>query len=192
MHRQTYLTDTAECLTFRHLSIRATYWQNHYTTPGVTSSTVRAPHPPITLLRIYWFIAGLCHYWLVCRHDSGCIFWFFCFYFETACRLKEPMTFLPSSGKCFILGPVDEAVSNEFGLGELARITVANEADNLTFEVRRKFPTAPTGHNSAPLQHVTANPSFLRTTKMLSGKPGTQSLPWGATLTQSVTWPSIQ
>uniref|UniRef100_H2TJH4 Striatin n=1 Tax=Takifugu rubripes TaxID=31033 RepID=H2TJH4_TAKRU len=46
----------------------------------------------------------------------------------------EPMTFLPSTGKCFILGRVDEAVSNEFGLGELARITVANEVDNLTFE----------------------------------------------------------
>lgn len=45
------------------------------------------------------------------------------------------MTFLPSTGKCFILGRVDEAVSNEFGLGELARITVANEVDNLTFEV---------------------------------------------------------
>lgn len=45
------------------------------------------------------------------------------------------MTFLPSSGKCFILGRVDEAVSHELGLGELAGITVANEAENLTFEV---------------------------------------------------------
>lgn len=91
---------------------------------------------------------------------------FFCFYFETAFRLVEPMTFLPSSGKCFILGRVDEAVSNEFGLGELARITVANEADSLTFEVRRKFPTAPTGKTqfgsilhkrNIVARHVTAN-----------------------------------
>lgn len=45
------------------------------------------------------------------------------------------MAFLPSSGKSFILGRVDEAVSNELGLGELAGLTVANEADNLAYEV---------------------------------------------------------
>lgn len=45
------------------------------------------------------------------------------------------MTFLPSSGKCFILGRVDEALSHELGLGELAGITVANETENLTYEV---------------------------------------------------------
>uniref|UniRef100_A0A8C2ZBX2 Striatin n=1 Tax=Cyclopterus lumpus TaxID=8103 RepID=A0A8C2ZBX2_CYCLU len=43
----------------------------------------------------------------------------------------EAMTFLPSNGKSFILGRVDEAVSNELGLGELAGLTVANEADSL-------------------------------------------------------------
>lgn len=45
------------------------------------------------------------------------------------------MTFLPSSGKSFILGRVDEAVSNELGLGELAGLTVANEADSLAYDV---------------------------------------------------------
>uniref|UniRef100_A0AAQ4PRN2 Striatin n=1 Tax=Gasterosteus aculeatus aculeatus TaxID=481459 RepID=A0AAQ4PRN2_GASAC len=43
----------------------------------------------------------------------------------------EAMTFLPSSGKSFIMGRVDEAVSNELGLGELAGLTVANEAESL-------------------------------------------------------------
>lgn len=47
----------------------------------------------------------------------------------------EAMTFLPSSGKSFILGRVDEAVSNEIGLGELAGLTVANEADNMAYDV---------------------------------------------------------
>lgn len=47
------------------------------------------------------------------------------------------MTFLPSSGKSFILGRVDEAVSNELGLGELAGLTVANEADSLAYDVSR-------------------------------------------------------
>lgn len=54
----------------------------------------------------------------------------------SACCLEEAMTFLPSAGKSFILGRVDEAVSNELGLGELAGLTVANEADNLAYEVR--------------------------------------------------------
>lgn len=45
------------------------------------------------------------------------------------------MTFLPSSGKSFILGRVDEAVSIELGLGELAGLTVANEAESLGFDV---------------------------------------------------------
>lgn len=49
------------------------------------------------------------------------------------------MTFLPSSGKSFILGRVDEAVSNELGLGELAGLTVANEADNLAYDVSGKL-----------------------------------------------------
>ena len=47
------------------------------------------------------------------------------------------MTFLPSSGKSFILGRVDEAVSNELGLGELAGLTVANEADSLAYDVSK-------------------------------------------------------
>ncbi|XP_035993551.1 striatin [Fundulus heteroclitus] len=47
----------------------------------------------------------------------------------------EPMTFLPSTGKSFILGRVDEAVSNELGLGELAGLTVANEAESLGYDI---------------------------------------------------------
>lgn len=49
----------------------------------------------------------------------------------------EAMTFLPSPGKSFILGRVDEAVSNELGLGELAGLTVANEADSLAYDVSK-------------------------------------------------------
>lgn len=45
------------------------------------------------------------------------------------------MTFLPSNGKSFILGRADEVVSNELGLGELAGLTVANEADSLAYDV---------------------------------------------------------
>ncbi|TNN30176.1 Striatin [Liparis tanakae] len=47
----------------------------------------------------------------------------------------EAMTFLPSNGKSFILGRADEVVSNELGLGELAGLTVANEADSLAYDV---------------------------------------------------------
>ncbi|CAF92879.1 unnamed protein product [Tetraodon nigroviridis] len=47
----------------------------------------------------------------------------------------EAMSFLPSAGKSFILGRVDEAVSNELGLGDLAGLTVANEADAQAYEV---------------------------------------------------------
>ncbi|XP_068176865.1 striatin isoform X2 [Antennarius striatus] len=52
----------------------------------------------------------------------------------------EAMTFLPSSGKSFILGRVDEAVSPELGLGglglgELAGLTVANEAENPVYDI---------------------------------------------------------
>uniref|UniRef100_A0A7N6AHX3 Striatin n=1 Tax=Anabas testudineus TaxID=64144 RepID=A0A7N6AHX3_ANATE len=49
--------------------------------------------------------------------------------------VKKAMTFLPSTGKSFILGRVDEAVSNELGLGELAGLTVANEADSLAYDI---------------------------------------------------------
>lgn len=33
------------------------------------------------------------------------------------------------------MGRVDEAVSNELGLGELAGLTVANEAESLAYDV---------------------------------------------------------
>uniref|UniRef100_A0A672U638 Striatin n=1 Tax=Strigops habroptila TaxID=2489341 RepID=A0A672U638_STRHB len=46
----------------------------------------------------------------------------------------EALTFPPSSGKSFIMG-TDEALENELGLGELAGLTVANEADSLTYDV---------------------------------------------------------
>ncbi|NXW00555.1 STRN protein, partial [Fregetta grallaria] len=49
----------------------------------------------------------------------------------------EALTFPPSSGKSFIMG-ADEALENELGLGELAGLTVANEADSLTYDTYEK------------------------------------------------------
>ncbi|NXL95281.1 STRN protein, partial [Alectura lathami] len=46
----------------------------------------------------------------------------------------EALTFPPSSGKSFIMG-TDEALENELGLGELAGLTVANEADSLAYDI---------------------------------------------------------
>ncbi|XP_054423799.1 striatin isoform X3 [Pteronotus mesoamericanus] len=46
----------------------------------------------------------------------------------------EALTFPPSSGKSFIMG-ADEALESELGLGELAGLTVANEADTLTYDI---------------------------------------------------------
>ncbi|XP_057217282.1 striatin-like [Triplophysa rosa] len=46
----------------------------------------------------------------------------------------EAMTFPPSSGKSFIMG-ADEALETELGLGELAGLTVANEAENLSYDI---------------------------------------------------------
>nr|XP_011711244.1 striatin isoform X4 [Macaca nemestrina] len=46
----------------------------------------------------------------------------------------EALTFPPSSGKSFIMG-ADEALESELGLGELAGLTVANEADSLTYDI---------------------------------------------------------
>uniref|UniRef100_A0A8C1T694 Striatin n=1 Tax=Cyprinus carpio TaxID=7962 RepID=A0A8C1T694_CYPCA len=44
------------------------------------------------------------------------------------------LTFPPSSGKSFIMG-TDEALESELGLGELAGLTVANEAESLSYDV---------------------------------------------------------
>ncbi|KAG7462845.1 hypothetical protein MATL_G00189100 [Megalops atlanticus] len=46
----------------------------------------------------------------------------------------EALTFPPSSGKSFIMG-ADEAMESELGLGELAGLTVANEADSLAYDI---------------------------------------------------------
>ncbi|XP_024065663.1 striatin isoform X3 [Terrapene carolina triunguis] len=46
----------------------------------------------------------------------------------------EALTFPPTSGKSFIMG-TDEALESELGLGELAGLTVANEADSLTYDI---------------------------------------------------------
>ncbi|KAM6461787.1 striatin isoform 3-T3 [Liasis olivaceus] len=46
----------------------------------------------------------------------------------------EALTFPPSSGKSFIMG-ADEGLESELGLGELAGLTVANEADSLTYDI---------------------------------------------------------
>uniref|UniRef100_A0A673MK04 Striatin n=1 Tax=Sinocyclocheilus rhinocerous TaxID=307959 RepID=A0A673MK04_9TELE len=46
----------------------------------------------------------------------------------------EALTFPPSSGKSFIMG-TDETLESELGLGELAGLTVANEAENLSYDI---------------------------------------------------------
>ncbi|TSL68198.1 Striatin [Bagarius yarrelli] len=46
----------------------------------------------------------------------------------------EALTFPPSTGKSFIMG-ADEALENELGLGELAGLTVANEAESLGYDI---------------------------------------------------------
>uniref|UniRef100_A0A7N6ARX3 Striatin n=1 Tax=Anabas testudineus TaxID=64144 RepID=A0A7N6ARX3_ANATE len=46
----------------------------------------------------------------------------------------EALTFPPTSGKSFIMG-TDEAMESELGLGELAGLTVANEADSLGYDI---------------------------------------------------------
>ncbi|XP_060773125.1 striatin-like [Neoarius graeffei] len=47
----------------------------------------------------------------------------------------EAITFPPSSGKSFIMGGEVTVDSGELGLGELAGLTVANEADNLAYDI---------------------------------------------------------
>ncbi|GAA6066498.1 striatin-like isoform X1, partial [Tachysurus ichikawai] len=47
----------------------------------------------------------------------------------------EAITFPPSSGKSFIMGGDDTVDSGELGLGELAGLTIANEADNLAYDI---------------------------------------------------------
>lgn len=47
----------------------------------------------------------------------------------------EAVTFPPSSGKAFIMGTDEAMETGELGLGELAGLTVANEADNLAYDV---------------------------------------------------------
>ncbi|XP_077426147.1 striatin-like isoform X2 [Vanacampus margaritifer] len=49
-------------------------------------------------------------------------------------EVEEGAAFLPSPGKSFLLGRVDEAAAGELALGELAGLTVANEADGLTYQ----------------------------------------------------------
>uniref|UniRef100_A0A8B9KZU3 Striatin n=1 Tax=Astyanax mexicanus TaxID=7994 RepID=A0A8B9KZU3_ASTMX len=47
----------------------------------------------------------------------------------------EAITFPPSSGKAFIIGTEEAMETGELGLGELAGLTVANEADNLAYDI---------------------------------------------------------
>lgn len=55
---------------------------------------------------------------------------------EEGAGLKEDEpVFTASPGKSFLLGPVDEAVSLDLGLGELAGLTVANEAEGAPYDV---------------------------------------------------------
>ncbi|KAM4599686.1 striatin-like isoform 2-T2 [Fundulus diaphanus] len=46
----------------------------------------------------------------------------------------EALTFPPTPGKSFIMGP-DEGMENVLGLGELAGLTVANEADSMAYDI---------------------------------------------------------
>uniref|UniRef100_A0AAV2LK14 Striatin n=1 Tax=Knipowitschia caucasica TaxID=637954 RepID=A0AAV2LK14_KNICA len=50
-------------------------------------------------------------------------------------RPEHESVFAASQGKSFLLGPVDEAVSLDLGLGELAGITVSNECEASEYEV---------------------------------------------------------
>ncbi|CAL8300129.1 unnamed protein product [Merluccius merluccius] len=61
----------------------------------------------------------------------------------------EALTFPPASGKSFIMG-TDEAMESGLGLGELAGLTVANEADILAYDI---------GNNKDALRK-TWNPKF--------------------------------
>lgn len=54
------------------------------------------------------------------------------------CVSVEALTFPPSTGKSFIMG-ADEALESELGLGELAGLTVANEAESLAYDVSTTF-----------------------------------------------------
>ncbi|XP_058240866.1 striatin-like isoform X2 [Hemibagrus wyckioides] len=47
----------------------------------------------------------------------------------------EAITFPPSSGKSFIMGGDDAVDAGELGLGELAGLTIANEADSLAYDI---------------------------------------------------------
>lgn len=49
----------------------------------------------------------------------------------------ESLTFPPSPGKTFIMG-TEEGMENVLGLGELAGLTVANEADSMAYDVSGK------------------------------------------------------
>ncbi|XP_076872239.1 striatin-like isoform X2 [Brachyhypopomus gauderio] len=62
----------------------------------------------------------------------------------------EAITFPPPSGKTFIMGPEDTMDTGELGLGELAGLTVANEADSLAYDI---------GNNKDALRK-TWNPRF--------------------------------
>ncbi|KAJ8360051.1 hypothetical protein SKAU_G00165760 [Synaphobranchus kaupii] len=67
----------------------------------------------------------------------------------------EALTFPPSSGKSFIMGvgvamDGDEVMETEMGLGELAGLTVANEADSLAYDIT----------NSKDALRKTWNPKF--------------------------------
>uniref|UniRef100_A0A672N483 Striatin n=1 Tax=Sinocyclocheilus grahami TaxID=75366 RepID=A0A672N483_SINGR len=55
-------------------------------------------------------------------------------YTDKQAEMFEALTFPPSSGKSFIMG-TEETLESELGLGELAGLTVANEAENLSYDI---------------------------------------------------------
>ncbi|KAK3533069.1 hypothetical protein QTP70_006581 [Hemibagrus guttatus] len=69
----------------------------------------------------------------------------------------EALTFPPSTGKSFIMG-ADETLENELGLGELAGLTVANEAESLAYDMM--YFASPQITNNKDALRKTWNPKF--------------------------------
>lgn len=72
----------------------------------------------------------------------------------------EALTFPPTSGKSFIMG-TDEAMESELGLGELAGLTVANEADSLAYDVSRKRHGAVSRGKTVNVHAIIRHPTFF-------------------------------
>lgn len=86
----------------------------------------------------------------------------------------EALTFPPSSGKSFIMGS-DEALESELGLGELAGLTVANEAENLSYDVSTGLlPRSKTKTSVPAIQKPSQTPAGLRR-RIVNGRKSVHS-----------------